>query len=104
MDNDLYICDPNKNTECKKTECSYLGKGCCYQTTNKDFSKLNATNQDKLAEIVRTMKPEYLAEYLSNDIFVCEQNCPIYDKYGYDGCPEGVTCEEAIIKWLKEED
>lgn len=61
------------------------------------------TNQDRFAEIVRTMKPEGLAEYLSNDIFVCEQNCPICDKYGYDRCPEGVTCEEAIIKWLKEE-
>lgn len=47
MNNDLYICDPHKNTECKKTECSYLGKGYCYQTTNKDFSKLYITNQDK---------------------------------------------------------
>lgn len=47
MDNDLYICDPHKNTECKKTECSYLGKGYCYQTTNKDFSKSYITNQDE---------------------------------------------------------
>lgn len=48
MDNDLYICDPHKNTECKKTECSYLGKGYCYQTTNKNFSKSYITNKDKL--------------------------------------------------------
>ena len=99
----LYICDPNKNTECKKTDCLYLGKGYCYRTTNKKFSKSNDTNQDKVAEFVRTMKPENLAEYLSDDIFVCEQNCPIHDKYGYDRCPEGVTCKEAILKWLKEE-
>ena len=66
-------------------------------------SKSNCINQNKVAEIVRTMNPERLAKYLSNDIFVCERNCPIYDKYGYDRCPEGVTCEEAILKWLKEE-
>lgn len=100
MDNH-YFCDPEKNVNCKKDAC-YINNGPCNLTSYKEFAKPK-TNQDKLSEIVRTMKPEYLAEYLSNDIFVCEQNCPIYDKYGYDRCQEGVTCEEAIIKWLKEE-
>ena len=122
MDNKpTYICDPEKNVNCPKSICQALGRGECIYTTDPEFavnpdqpefvikeslekykdhnSVERRTNQDKLAEMVRTMDPERLAEYLSNDIFVCEQNCPI----GYDRCPEGVTCEEAIIKWLKED-
>lgn len=33
----LYLCDPRKNKECKKTACAY-GDGaerCCFATTNK---------------------------------------------------------------------
>ena len=30
-----YICDPEKNTECKKTNCQTL----CFETTHKEFSK-----------------------------------------------------------------
>lgn len=34
----LYICDPNKNTQCEKTECIENG-GCCKCTTNIDYAK-----------------------------------------------------------------
>ena len=30
----LYVCDPNKNTECKKSVCQIL----CFHTPNKEFS------------------------------------------------------------------
>lgn len=32
---ELYLCDPEKNTECKKTSCQVL----CKHTTNKAFEK-----------------------------------------------------------------
>ena len=35
----VYICDHEKNTQCKKTSCGYLGRGECFQTTNKEFEK-----------------------------------------------------------------
>lgn len=33
----LYLCDPKKNRECKKTACVYRDgvEGCCFATTNK---------------------------------------------------------------------
>jgi len=116
-----YLCDPKKNVNCPKDICQALGRGECIYTSHPEFAvnpdnpevvikvsnekiyKKKQTNQDKLAEMVRTMDPEHLAEYLSCDIFVCEQNCPICDVYGYDRCPEGISCEEAIVNWLKED-
>lgn len=34
----LYVCDPDKNTKCNKTEC-YLHGGQCQMTSNKDFER-----------------------------------------------------------------
>jgi len=31
-----YVCDPEKNTECKKSNCAHRG-GECYFTTKKEF-------------------------------------------------------------------
>ena len=36
--NGLYICEPEKNTGCKKSNCFKAG-GQCYMTTNKEFRK-----------------------------------------------------------------
>lgn len=33
----LFICDPTKNTACKKTHCALYG-GECYCTKNKEFA------------------------------------------------------------------
>lgn len=34
----LYVCDPDKNIKCNKTEC-YLHGGQCQMTSNKDFER-----------------------------------------------------------------
>lgn len=34
-----YVCDPAKNTSCKKTFCMWLGKGDCSITSHKEYSK-----------------------------------------------------------------
>lgn len=47
----LYLCDPEKNTECKKTSCLY-GNGkynVCDATTKKEFAKLNENDEPILA-------------------------------------------------------
>lgn len=49
--NTLYLCDPNKNTECKKTSCLY-GDGKyqqCDATTKKEFAKLDENGEPILA-------------------------------------------------------
>lgn len=117
MNEDLYICDPHKNTECKKTVCSYLGKGYCYQTTNKEFSKSYKTNQDYFAEIIRKMDPKDLAEFWTSHTYVEDCNeCPAHEycnkhmlcsEDGWDRIPdengEILECEEIFERWLKEE-
>lgn len=35
---DIYMCDPEKNTECTKTGC-YINDGPCHFTCNKEFEK-----------------------------------------------------------------
>lgn len=37
----LYICDPEKNTECKKTSCKAYKHGECDLTTKRETAKLN---------------------------------------------------------------
>ena len=100
MDN-YYFCDSEKNIGCKKDAC-YINGGPCKLTSRKEFAKPK-TNQDQIAENVRTMDPEALADWLSCDIFVCEDRCPVYDKYGYSKCPKGKMCRDSILEWLKEE-
>ena len=34
----LYICEPDKNIDCKKSNCFKIG-GTCYMTKNKEFRK-----------------------------------------------------------------
>lgn len=35
----LFKCDYEKNKDCPKTFCKYLGKGDCYCTTNRNYAK-----------------------------------------------------------------
>lgn len=35
----LYACDHEKNVECKKTSCWYLGNGDCFLTFDKEFER-----------------------------------------------------------------
>ena len=35
----LYICDPRKNKECKKSFCLFNGTGQCYLTTHKEYER-----------------------------------------------------------------
>lgn len=35
----LYICDPEKNTECKKSSCKADGKGYCELTRKREAAK-----------------------------------------------------------------
>lgn len=93
----IYICDPNKHTECPKTNCKHNGTGDCFQTIHEEYQK-RPTNQDKLAEMVRTMDPEILAKYIRESV-VCGEDCPVMDI-----CKpkKGETCYDLIEKWLKE--
>lgn len=115
----VYLCDPNKNIECKKTDCGHLGVGKCFCTTNKDYMAEGylieiKTNQDKLAEMVRTMDVHKLAIFITNGI-ECP-NCPA-EKYcdqhtyttedGWERVPdkngELLDCNQIFERWLKEE-
>lgn len=50
----LYICDPDKNTECKKTVCATYNKkfAFCYMTTEEKFAKRDENGQPIKAEEV----------------------------------------------------
>lgn len=39
----LYLCIPDWNTECRKTNCMVLNGGECTLTTHKEFSTLEVT-------------------------------------------------------------
>lgn len=114
----LYLCDPNKNIECKKTDCGHLGTGKCFCTTKKEFMADGyivdrpKTNQDKLAEMVRTMDVHKLALFITNGI-ECP-NCPA-EKYcdqhtytsedGWSRVPdengEILDCNQIFERWLR---
>lgn len=116
MDDNLYLCDPDKNSECRKTSCITNG-GPCYQTTNPAFEKKILTNQDRIAETVRTMRPDILAKYMSFVIEMgsCTSTCPVPESYcdryfvtdeNDERIPDEdgnmLTCEQVLTKWLKE--
>lgn len=46
----LYFCDPNKNTECKKTSCLYaVGKYKeCDATSHREFAQLDENGEPKV--------------------------------------------------------
>ena len=104
MNKPLYLCDPEKNESCPKDGCYILG-GPCRHTTDKAYEK-KQTNQDRIAEMVRTMDPIKLAKILSGeykmDIIECYRRCPVEKDRGYI-CPEGKTCFEGVLEWLKED-
>lgn len=126
MDKKLtYICDPKKNVNCPKSICQALGRGECIYTSDPKFAlspdmriennesfKKKQTNQDKLAEMVRTMDPKVLAKMIFEGHFEpiihCE-NCPAKEycdermKYNENN-PEFVTCEMVMNEWLVKED
>ena len=106
----VYLCDPEKNKLCDKSEC-YISGGTCSHTFNKAYEK-KQTNQNKLAEMVRTMSPKVLAKMIFEGnfepIFNCD-DCPA--KYYCDermkyneNDPEFVTCEMVMNEWLIKED
>jgi len=109
----IYICDPNKHTECPKTNCKHNGTGDCFQTIHEEYQK-RPTNQDKLAEMVRTMDIHKLALFITDSI-ECP-NCPA-EKYcdqhmftnedGWARVPdengELLDCNQIFERWLKEE-
>ena len=104
----LYLCDPSKNKECKKTDCGHLGTGKCFCTTNEEYQvdgyliNRPRTNQDKVAEMFRRMDPDELAEILDTNVFICDkEKCPICKERGF--CDKDTLCREVICEWLKEE-
>lgn len=66
----LYLCDPQKNTECQKTRCQ-LPDGC-FLTTRKEFAvtdenenpiiaeekRMNEINKEKSAEIIGNLQKQ----------------------------------------------
>lgn len=46
----LFICDPRKNQNCKKTSCLFENNGDCFFTQHKEFAKVGSP----AIEIVRT--------------------------------------------------
>ena len=100
MNKPVYLCDPEKNELCSKEGCYILG-GPCKHTTDKAYEK-KQTNQDKIAEIVRTMDSERLAEIISEEVICLPDSCP-----AWDFCTEhehsDITCRTVFEKWLKEE-
>ena len=45
----LYECDPEKNKDCKKTECMYnkVNPGKCHLTSRKEFEKTEEVKEEK---------------------------------------------------------
>ena len=128
MDKKLtYLCDPKKNVNCPKDICQALGRGECIYTSDPRFAvnpdmridntgsiEKKQTNQDKLAEMVRTMDAHKLALLITDGI-ECP-NCPA-EKYcdqhicttedGWERVPdkngELLDCNQIFERWLKEE-
>ncbi len=44
----LYECDPEKNKDCKKTECMYnkVNPGKCHLTSHKEFEKTEEVKEE----------------------------------------------------------
>lgn len=97
MDNFFY-CNPEKNTECSKESCFINGGPC--KLTSKEECKKPMTNQDRIAEIVRTMDTERLADILAEE-FVCDAGCPCEEDCKKD--PDAF-CPVIIWKWLQKEE
>lgn len=97
MDN-FYFCNPEKNTDCTKESC-YINGGPC-KLTSKEECKKPTTNQDRIAEMVRTMDAERLAEILEPE-FACDVDCPCAED-----CKKhpGEICSVIIWKWLQKEE
>lgn len=44
MHDDLYLCDPEKNTQCRKNEC-YINGGECHLTSRKEFRLIKRSEE-----------------------------------------------------------
>ena len=117
-----YLCDPKKNVNCPKDICQALGRGECIYTSDPKFAlnpdmriennesfKKKQTNQDKLAEMVRTEDPEILADMIY-DHTVCSTEttpglhyCPLSGICTKQGSQSKKECIYDICNWLKEE-
>lgn len=110
VDNFKKICDELYEEECQKL------KEDMENMDNKSYEK-KQTNQDKLAEMVRTMDPKDIATFIitHTDSDFCHK-CPASDycdKYilcsedGWDRIPdengEILDCNQIFERWLKEE-
>lgn len=117
-----YLCDPEKNVNCPKDICQALGRGECMYTSNPEFAlnpnqpeyvinesfKKKQTNQDKLAEMVRTEDPMILADRIY-DHTVCStvttpsiHYCPLAGTCTKQGSQSKMECIYDICDWLKE--
>lgn len=108
MDNKpVYLCDPEKNKLCDKEGC-YISGGPCSHTFNKAYEK-KQTNQDKLAEMVRTEDPMTLADRIY-DHTICSvcytpglHYCPLASTCTKQGSQSKMECIYDICDWLKED-
>ena len=101
--NNLWECDPSKNTECSKTDCRANG-GECWCTTNKAFSTGKRAirvdpelRREYRAEIVRTAQRKRRALAKENGLCpICCRNIP---EAGHKTCkPCRVKITEANYK------
>ena len=92
----VYLCDPEKNESCSKEIC-YISGGTCRHTFNKAYEK-KQTNQDKLAEMVRTEDPMILAVMTPGLHY-----CPLASICTKQGSQSKMECIYDICDWLKED-
>ena len=59
-----YLCDPDKNTACKKRAC-YINGGECSRTFNRDFARDNPLEETKTQWISGKKRPELYREVLA---------------------------------------
>lgn len=94
-ENALFICDPDKNEECKKNNC-YINNGECMQTNNIKFRKENiACGIDKGSGEDQTAFVRFIPENLIK-FKLAEAEKEIKNTY-YQGRRNGKTIERLAL-------
>lgn len=89
--NVLYLCDPDKNTECKKTSCFRNG-GPCFSTEDETFAIDNTKGYDP--SVSNPVTKLYLTGVLSANDFRKIQQLPTeYQQIAMDACKKRKRCE-----------
>lgn len=89
-ENALFICDPDKNEECKKNNC-YINNGECMQTNNINFAAgIDKGNKEDQTAFVRFI-PENLIKFK-----LVEAEKEIKNTY-YQGRRNGKTIERLAL-------